>query len=70
MILIFLVGLMKFSPDILMIISIIGILSGLGVAFWLSAKLKGLTGDCYGAITESSELIIFIVLVGLASQGI
>ena len=69
-VLIFSAGLVRFSPDILSIILITGILSGLGIAFWLSRKLKGLTGDCYGAITESSELIMFIVLVGFGSAGV
>lgn len=66
---IFLIGVSNFSPLILGIILLSGVSGGLGIALWLSGKLKGLTGDCYGAIAESSELIIFISLVGLISQG-
>lgn len=43
---------------------------GLLVANWLTAKLGGLTGDCYGAIAETSELAIFFVMVLLMSLHI
>lgn len=43
---------------------------GLLVANWLTAKLGGLTGDCYGTIAETSELAIFFVMVLLISLPI
>lgn len=43
---------------------------GLLLANWLTAKLGGLTGDCYGAIAETSELAIFFFLVLMMSLHI
>lgn len=43
---------------------------GLLLANWLTAKLGGLTGDCYGAIAETSELAVFFLLVLLMSLAI
>ena len=40
-----------------------GLIWGLCLGAWLTKKLGGLTGDCYGAIAETSELVMLFFLV-------
>jgi cobalamin 5''-phosphate synthase/cobalamin synthase len=40
----------------------ITVLWGVLLSLWLKGKLGGLTGDCYGAIAETSELAMWVAL--------
>ena len=44
-----------------------GIVWGALAAWWLCSQLGGLTGDCYGALSESSELIMLGMAVAVTS---
>jgi adenosylcobinamide-GDP ribazoletransferase len=39
------------------------------VARFMLRRLPGLTGDCYGAINEVVELVVLVLLVGIAGRG-
>lgn len=65
-----LAGGIYFFENMIGIILIAGLAWGVVVAFWLTKKLGGLTGDCYGAIAETSELFILFCLVIWKSYSI
>jgi adenosylcobinamide-GDP ribazoletransferase len=45
------------------------LLCALGVGFLLTSKLGGLTGDCYGAICEITQLAILTLIVSAHALG-
>jgi adenosylcobinamide-GDP ribazoletransferase len=57
-----------FQPKALILGELIGILTvlfGFALAKWIQFRLGGLTGDCYGAIVESTEVWALLLVIGL-----
>lgn len=45
---------------------LLALATAVGVGAWLSSRLPGLTGDCYGAICEIVETLVFVSAAPLA----